>query len=180
MTWRRRVDEEDGVSLVELLTAMAVSAVVLAFVSATVINALRSQERQRVQVAALAEAKIAFERVTRELRTADPLRLAEPERVRLDTGTGGGPLRTLTYQRVSDRLVSTDAATGEVTTLATDLAPDQPPFSFHLFDGSTVNSSPVVDTRSVESITVRLRLEPEGATRPIDLENRVLLRNARG
>lgn len=179
MTSRRRIAEEDGVSLVELLTAMAVSAVVLAFVTATVVNALRSQQQQRAQVAALGEAKIAFERLSRELRVADPLRLAEPDRIRLDSDAGGGPARTLTYERVGDRLLATDAATGQATALVGALATGEPLFRYHLFDGSTAAGGAALDPRSVESATVRLRVQPEGATRPIDLENRVLLRNAR-
>ena len=176
---RGRPGREDGLTLVELLVTMAVSAVVLAFVGATVVNALRAQDRQQAQLAALSEAKIAFERVGRELRVADPLRLAEPERLSLDTDAGGGPTRTLTYQRVGDRLLATDAATGQATALVGALAAGEPLFRYHLFDGSTAAGGAALDPRSVRSVTVRLRVQPEGATRPIDLENRVLLRNAR-
>ena len=178
MTPGRGFDEE-GLTLVELLVTLAVSSVVVAFVSATVVNALRAQDRQQAQLAALSEAKIAFERLSRELRVADPLRVAEPERIRLDSDAGGGAARTLTYERVGDRLLATDAATGQATALVGALAAGEPLFRYHLFDGSTATGGAALDPRSVRSVTVRLRVQPEGATQPIDLENRVLLRNAR-
>ena len=176
----RRLQGEDGVTLVELLTAMVVSAVVMAFVTGTVVNALRSQRRQTTQVAALNDAKLAFERVTRDIRGADPLRTAALDRISLDVHVGESTVRTVTYERVGNGLVATVAATGQARTLVGDLAPGQPLFLFHLADGSTATGEAVavVDARSVRSITVRLQVEPAGAGRVVDLTNRVVLRNA--
>jgi len=179
MTVRRRPGGEDGVSLVELLTVMAVSSVVLAFVTGTIVNALRSQRRQASQVAALNDSKLAFERVTRDIRGAD-LKVAELDRVRLDVrGAGGTVVRTVTYERAGDALVATDAATGQKRTLVGELAPGQPLFLFHLVDGSTVTGAEAVNLRSVQSVTVRLQVEPKGAGRVVDLTNRVRMRNSK-
>lgn len=173
----RRLQGEDGVTLVELLTAMVVSSVVLAFVAGTVISALAAQRRQTAQVAALNGAKLAFERVTRDIRGADPLQVAALDRIRLDVREEGGTIRTVTYERVGNGLVATEAATGQARTLVGDLAPGQSLFLFHFTDGSTGTGA--LDPRSVQSVTVRLQLEPHGAGRVVDLANRVVVRNAR-
>jgi hypothetical protein len=175
----RRIGGEDGVTVAELLTVMAVSSVVLAFVTGTVVNGLKSQRRQASQVAALNEAKLAFERVTRDIRGAD-LKVAELDRIRLDVrGAGGTVVRTVIYERADDRLVAIEVATGQARALVSDLAPGQPLFLFHLVDGSTATGAQAVDPRSVHSVTVRLQVEPKGAGRVVDLTNRVRMRNAK-
>lgn len=177
MSGSRRVGGEDGVTLVELLTAMTVSAVVLGVVTGTIVDALRSERRQRAQVAALNDAKLAFERVTRDIRAADPLRSAAPDRVTLDVRGPGGTVRTVSYQREDDRLVADDGS-GRRRALVGDLAADRPLFLFHLFDGSTVVGDEQVEAVEVRAITVQLRVEPPGGGNGLDLTNRVALRNA--
>ena len=174
---RRPRRGEEGITLVELLTVMAVSSVVLALVAGTVVNALRTQRRQTAQVAALNDAKLAFERVTRDIRAADPLLVAALDRIRLDVRGADGTVRPVTYQRVANRLVATDAD-GQSRGLVGDLASGQPLFLFHLVDGSTATGEQAVRPGGVESITVRLQVEPAGTGRVVDLTNRVILRNA--
>lgn len=177
MTTGRRLRGEDGVTLVELMTAMVVSSVVLAFVAGTVISALAAQRRQTSQVAALNAAKLTFERVTRDIRGADPLQVAALDRIRLDVRLPDSTIRTVTYERVGNGLVATEAATGQASALVGDLATGQPLFLYHFADGSTDTAA--IDPRSVESVTVRLQVEPPGAGRVVDLVNRVVVRNAR-
>ena len=176
-----RLQGEGGFTVVELLVTMAILAVVMAFVTGTVVSALRTQRRQTAQVAALNDAKLAFERVTRDIRRADPLKAAAPDRIILDVRPDGSTVRTVTYERAAgaDSLTATEAATG-ARTLVGDLVAGQPLFLFHLADGSTASGSSALDLRSVLSITVRLQVEPTGAGRVVDLTNRVLLRNANG
>lgn len=176
-----RLQGEDGFTLVELLVTMAILTVVLAFVTGTVVSALRTQRRQTAQVAALNDAKLAFERVTRDIRGADPLQEAAPDRISLDVRLDDATVRTVTYERAAGArsLTATEATTG-ARTLVGDLASDQPLFLFHLADGSTTSGASALDLRSVLSITVRLQVEPDGAGRVVDLTNRVVLRNANG
>ncbi|MDQ4069528.1 MAG: type II secretion system GspH family protein [Actinomycetota bacterium] len=174
-----RLRGEDGTTLVELLTVMAVSAVVLAFVTGTVVDAMRSQRRQTVQVLALNDAKLAFERVTRDIRAADPLRAVAPDSITLDVRRADAAARTVTYERAGDSLAATEAASASSRSLVDDLAPGLPLFVFHLFDGSTATGGTSLDPGLVESVTVRLRVEPAGAGRVLDLANRVAIRNAR-
>lgn len=175
MTRRCRGDE--GVTLTELLTVMAVSSVVMAFITGTVVNALGAQSRQTARVAALNDAKLAFERATRDIRAADPLRVAALDRIRLDVRDQNGTARTLTYERDGNSLAAADHATGQRRALVGDLATGRPLFVFHLADGSTATGG-VLDPRSVRSITLQLRVEPAGTGRVVDLENRVFMRNA--
>jgi prepilin-type N-terminal cleavage/methylation domain-containing protein len=180
MTAGRRLGPEDGFTLVELLTVMAVSSVVLAFVTGTVINAVRAQDRQLDQVASLNDTKRAFERVTRDIRGADPLRVAALDRIRLDVVGAGGARRTLTYQRSGDALVVTDDASPESSrNLVGDLVPGTPLFLFHLDDGSAVTGEQSVDPRRVSAVTVHLQVDPPGPATGVDLQTRVLVRNAR-
>ena len=175
-----RLQGEEGFTLVELLVAMAISAVMLAFVTGTVVSALGAQRRQTAQVAALNDAKLVFERVTRDLRGADPLQEAAPDRVTLAVRSDATTIRTVTYERPAGArtLTATEATTG-ARTLVGNLVPGQPLFIFHLADGSTATGASALNVRSVLSVTVRLQVEPEGGGRVVDMTNRVLLRNAR-
>ncbi|MBW3548779.1 MAG: prepilin-type N-terminal cleavage/methylation domain-containing protein [Actinobacteria bacterium] len=179
MTLGRRLRADDGFTLVELLTTMAISSVVVAFVTGTVIHALSTQDRQVDQVAALNDTKLAFERVTRDIRRADPLRVVALDRIRLDVLDAGGVRRTLTYERSGDALAVTDDATVGSRTLVADLVPGPPLFRYHLDDGTTATGDPPLDPRRVSSIVVHLKVDPEGPATGVDLETRVLVRNAR-
>lgn len=178
MTRPRRLRGEDGVTLVELLTAMTLSAIVMASITGAIIKALQTERRQTAQITALNDAKLAFERTTRDIRGADPLRVAAADRIQLDVRDRARTLRTVSYERSGDGLVFVDAAGGR-RTLVTGLAPTQTLFVFHLSDGSTVTGDPAVNAALVRSVTVRLRVEPPGAGLVADLENRVQLRNAK-
>ena len=178
-TGRRRLRGEDGTGLVELLTAIGISAVVLAFVTGTVVDALRAQRRQTAQVEALNDANVGFERVTRDLRGAHPLVAVAPDQISLDiVRPGDDALRRVTYERVDNKLVVTDGGGGPTRALARNLAPSPPLFVFHLADGTTASGATTVNPRSVQAVTVHLRLEPAGAGRVVDLETRVVVRNS--
>lgn len=176
---RHRSRGEDGATLVELLTVMAMSAVVLAFVTGTVIDAIRSQRRHTAQVRALNEAKVAFERVTRDIRRADPLRVAAPDSITLDVRMADATFRTVTYQRTGNVLAAIDGASASIRSLVQGVASGVPLFVFHLFDGSTAAGGTSLDPGLVESVTVRLQVEAPEVGRMVDLENRVVVRNAR-
>lgn len=178
MTLGRRLGADEGFTLVELLTTMAISSVVIAFVTGTVIHALRTQDRQVTQVAALNDTKLAFERVTRDIRRADPLRVVALDRIRFDVLDAGGVRRTLTYERSGDALAVSDDAIVGSRTLVADLAPGPPLFLYHLDDGTTVTGDQPLDPRRVSAVTVHLRVDPEGPATGVDLETRVLVRNA--
>lgn len=173
----RRMRGEDGVTLVELLTAMTLLAVVTAFAMGAVVSAFGASRRQTAQLAALNDAKVAFERVTRDIRAADPVHVAALDRIRLDVRPTDATASTVTYERVGNSLVATDAATANTRTLVDDLVAGQPLFLYHLTDGSAVTGQVAIDPRTVLAVTVRLRTEPKDAGRVVDLQNRVAVRN---
>ncbi len=178
MSVRGRPPNEDGFTLVELLVAMAVSGVLLAIVTGTVVRALRTQSRQTNQIASLSDTRLALERVTRDIRGAD-LTVAAIDHVRLDVrGPGGAVDHTVTYERVGSHLLATDATSGLARELVDDLVAGQPLFLFHLVDGSTASGATAIDLSSVHSITVHLQVDPNGEGPVVDLETRVRMRNA--
>lgn len=163
--------------MVELLVVLAISAVVLGMLTTGVIHALQAQRRQVAQMQAITQAQLGFERVTRDIRAADPLYVAEPDRIRLATRTPGGP-RMVTYRHVDGALVVEEGAVSTSRRLVEHLVHvDEPLFRFHLTDGTTVSGAAVDDPRWVRSITVRLRVRPPEAGEVVRLDNRVLLRN---
>lgn len=172
-------DAEGGFTLVELLTAIAVSLVVIAVITGSVINALQTQRRQVAQVDALNAAKLAFERITRDVRAADPLLIAEPDRVRMEVERDG-QRRVVTYWLADGRVLVEDGAGADPRRLVEGVAPaaSRPLFTFHLFDGTEVVGTAVADPRRVRSITVGLRVTRPEAGEVVDLTNRVLIRNA--
>lgn len=170
--------QDRGITLVELLVVVAISAVVLGTVVTSVAHALQAQRRQTAQINALNEAKHGFERVTRDIRAADPLRVAEPHRVRLDT-RGDEGMRTVTYTYDDGALVVEEADAAPARLVSDVSVDEQPVFRFHLVDGTTVSDEAVADPRLVHSITVRLRVAPPVAGEVVRLDNRVLLRNQR-
>ena len=169
---------EEGATLAELLAVIGILGVVLAFVTGAVVDAITSERRQTAQVAALNDAKLAFERVTRDIRRADPLHVVALDRITLDVRLADDDVRTVTYERAGASLVATDGATGQGRALLGNLVPGQPVFLFHLADGSTATGEGRVNPRSVLSVTVRLQVAPPGAGRVVDLANRVVVRNA--
>jgi prepilin-type N-terminal cleavage/methylation domain-containing protein len=178
MTSGRRRAADDGVTLVELLTAIAISSVLLAFVTGTIVDALHAQHRQVAEVGALDDAKVALERVTRDIRGADPLQEAALDRVAVDVRGEGGSVRSVTYARDGDLLVATDPSTGKSRTLLGDLAAGQPLFLYQLIDGSTATGEDPIDARLVDEVTVHLRVDPGDGGHVIDVQSRVILRNA--
>ena len=110
-------------------------------VTGTVVRALRTQSRQTIQIASLSDTRLALERVTRDIRGAD-LKVAALDRIRLDVrGPGGAVDHTVTYERVGNHLLATDATTGVARELVDDLVPGPPLFLFHLVDGSTATGA---------------------------------------
>jgi prepilin-type N-terminal cleavage/methylation domain-containing protein len=87
---RRRAADEQGFTLVELLVVVFIVGVVGAVTTTGVIRGMRTTEEAQDRADAQAATRTAAERVSRELRMADPLRYATAQEVRLDVARGGG------------------------------------------------------------------------------------------
>lgn len=194
----QRLRREEGFTVVELLVVIVLLGIVMSIATGSVITALQSQRRQVDQTHRLNEAKIAFERVTRDLRAANPLLQAEEDEVRmqitvddlrrtvtytLEPSAAGGQLLRLTEQRQD---LSTNPATDLGTTDRVMLDRIMLPAGTPLFafansaeEALPCTAAMPVSAADVWSVTLRLRLEPRESPAPIDLDSTVHLRNAR-
>lgn len=91
-----RMREDDGMSMVEVLVSMVISTILLAAVSALVINGVRTSDAANQRTNATAQMRTAADRMTKQLRTVDSydgsaraIIVAEAERIgfyaKLDT-----------------------------------------------------------------------------------------------
>jgi prepilin-type N-terminal cleavage/methylation domain-containing protein len=178
---RTRLQRDDsGFTLIELLVAIGLSVLVTAVAGSTIVQSLKVQRRQVEHVHALNDAKKGFERMTRELRAADPLLLAEPQAVDM-TIVRDGTTATYRFRLVNGtagrRNLTVQVGAGPVRTLVRDLV-DQPVFTF-LGNGGGVLPGPDVDERLVRTVRVDLVLRPPFSTTELELSQDVVLRNWR-
>ena len=91
----RGIDDRDegGFTLVELLVVVTLLAVVAGGVVSAVAGGLTTSRRAQERIYALAELENAAQRVTRELRAADPLRLVSADCVVVDVFRDGSEVR---------------------------------------------------------------------------------------
>ncbi len=194
---RPRRDGEAGFTLIELLVVLLLVSVIGSITMSGMVSAMRAQRRQVDQTQTLNTAKQALERISRELRGANPLMTAEPQRVKFVT-TQNGVKRTLTYATVATggtmRLdlteVRTTVATGVTTTSTATvlsglkLTASDAVFAFYDATGAAlvpVTASPVTyQASSARTVTVRLKVNRAVAGGVADLYQRVSLRNSEG
>jgi prepilin-type N-terminal cleavage/methylation domain-containing protein len=74
--WRQAASDEAGLTLVELLTVIVILGVIGGFVTNTVITALEATRKGEARVMALNDLQRGVERVGRELRAAEELKIA--------------------------------------------------------------------------------------------------------
>jgi prepilin-type N-terminal cleavage/methylation domain-containing protein len=77
------VRNEDGFTAMELLIVMALMAVIGAVAVSGMVQGIRTTDHGQDRVEALAQTQTGIERLSRELRAADPLAVAEADRVEL-------------------------------------------------------------------------------------------------
>jgi prepilin-type N-terminal cleavage/methylation domain-containing protein len=108
-----------GFTLVELLVVIFLLSVVGTITSASVIRGFHLQARQTSQTESLNKAKVAFERMSQEVRGANPIRIAEAQRLELlilrnDTVVSGGSPVPRTLRRVLTYVATPGAGTGRI------------------------------------------------------------------
>jgi prepilin-type N-terminal cleavage/methylation domain-containing protein len=198
---RRRLSpaarSEQGFTLVELLVVTMLLSIVGAIVMSVTVGAMRSAARQEDNVRTLNEAKVAMERMTREIRGANAMvhagerRLVFSTRFEIDGGTeiqrtttlavvsDGGSSRIV--QTEADRVVSTGAvSTREIVVLgALEMGRSDAVFSYADGEGQApdilADGSYAVATIGTVEISVRIR---RGfGHKPAQLDQLVSIRN---
>lgn len=198
---RRLHADERGFTLVELMVVVFLLAIVGGVTMTGLTAAMRMQRSQTEHIDALNRSKTAMERVTKELRGANPVLDASADSVRLEikdtvqerttlytvvaTPTAGVACSAARRCLVQSGTV-TDTSTGVTTTLPprvvlSDIATaaGETVFTFYEADGSLITDVPVpVDEVAAVQVNMRVGLSPDPTTAPtLRTSNLVSLRN---
>jgi prepilin-type N-terminal cleavage/methylation domain-containing protein len=192
MTWlRRRLGAQDGFSLVELLVVMAVFGIVAAIATGSVVQSLRVHREQSERVEQLNRTRVALERVTREIRGANPVLTAEANLLELRTQRAN-QWRTITIRvatrageaaRLEIRDWADDAPEPPFTALVRNLDSSQPVFRY--FDNiENLNADPPVPLSGSfepgDARVVEVQLRPLIASGPpMEFRDNTGIRNLR-
>jgi len=95
-----RVDDEAGMTLIELLVAMIMGVIVVGGATSMLISAVRAQPQQQEQAQSISTARFELERMTREIRNGTSVTVANSNNVsfvaRVRRTTCGGTVPTST------------------------------------------------------------------------------------
>lgn len=182
---------EGGFTLAELLVVMAIMTVIGAMTTSLVVSSLRSTKQTQSRVAASQDVQREVERVARDLRVADPIRVAAPNRTVLDLYREGRCVRR-TYELAAGSLTvssttypswaacasypTTGGAVSGQTLLRDVVNGAQPMFSYRGVSGSLPAS---FQPRQVAQVTLSLTHLAPGAAGSATLSTTVGVRNAR-
>ena len=86
---RNRLQSDSGLTLIELLVVLVVSTVLGGVVLGTVVNAFEQERTATTRVEALNSAKLALERMTSDIRAADPLLAMDDDRIEMTVERAG-------------------------------------------------------------------------------------------
>lgn len=186
----RTESQESGYSLIELLVVIVILGVVSTITLSTILTSMRNQESQVEHVNALNTAKIGLERLTRDVRHANPITAGDPSTIEMQI-TEAGTTRTESWRvttvsgetalvRCAGPLVGCTAAGGQVMTSGLSSAPGTPLFTY--FDDSGVEIAAAggvlaSDLDLVRAIEVTMRV-PRRDFPEVELSNLVQIRNA--
>lgn len=85
----KRVRASDGATLVEVLIVLVLLAIVGAVVGSGVMTGLRADAQARDRISAFEDMQFTLERMSREIRAADPLLLADDDEIHVRVFRGG-------------------------------------------------------------------------------------------
>lgn len=191
-------DGEGGSTLVELLVVMLILGVVGGIVLAGVTSGLRTTSHAQARVDSLAKTQMTIERVSREMRAADPVREVADGWLTLDVCREGG-LRHYRYsvEAVGDawELVEERWDFPSADCPAPDTEPTEPGpsdtsvrtlveglteaavFTTLDRDGNVLNGPPADNADEAYRLVIRARRAVQDDREPIEIETTVTLRN---
>jgi prepilin-type N-terminal cleavage/methylation domain-containing protein len=196
VTRRLRQQRDEGFSLVEMLVTLVLLGVVSGLVMTMVIQASKTAARQNDQTYTLTAAKVALERITRDIRGANSLTTTDPREVAFVTRTTTTRKATRVYVRTTgtatellQRDTTTDINTGAAISDSTkvivggmQVGQSDAVFTYYAGDyygegdTRTVALSPATPA-STRTIGVRVRLYRKYSAPPFDLYQVVSIRN---
>lgn len=188
---RNNLGSESGMSMVELLVGMVLMAIVMSIASASGIHAMRVQRRQVAEVDAVGRGRIAMERMTREIRAANPVLSAAADgssiTVQVTRPITGFNRKITTYTRVgttiqvSGTLINT--ATGATTAMPTSTllrglstTSPLPLFTYRVADGTVAPAG--TDVSLYRSVDVNIYMALRESTNTVRVTDSVAIRNA--
>jgi len=190
-----RAGQDEGFTLVELLVSIVLLGVVGAVVTAGIVTAMKTTRQDELRGDGSAKLRIAVERVSQDVRAADPLRIALPQGLVVDEDRRGKCVRSsyqvaaglLQTQRTTYDSVATCAA-NPVTTLpaggwTTLLTQVDAASTFIYYNDNSSFGTPVVPTPATISALTRVGVYLQQNQRekrgPVSLSVAIDLRNTR-
>jgi prepilin-type N-terminal cleavage/methylation domain-containing protein len=183
MTRRVRLADEGGLTLVEMLVVVLVGGIITTIAASSVVQSLVFHREHSAQLAALADVKIAFERVARDIRGADPLLSATSDEVRFWLRRGDETV-TVTYFLEDGDLVRREDGAERPALRGVTLPDDTPLLTYFDIDGVELPAEDefgellTIPNVEVRSIRIRLRVPYGHEGRSVDLETNAMLRNS--
>lgn len=182
-----RLDEERGLGLIEIIITIALMSIVMSVAAGSAVHAMKIQRRQVAEIDAVSRARIAMESMTREVRAANPILVADPHTVTVQV-TRLNTRKLTTYTLTGDRIdVATsiiDMATQTQTALPTrtllrgiTMNAGESLFTYTNATGSAL-PVPVADPRTIRSVTLTVRMAMREQTRTVRVSDTVLVRNS--
>ena len=179
-----RFRDEQGITLVELLVVMVLFGVVGGVVTSAIVSSMRTTHVTNARIQATQELEIGLQRVTRDLRAADPLVLSETNEFADELGASilsDGERRTVNYRLVGDageqQFVRQD--TGQALVALVDNG-GQDVFTYLDRFGRKIDCTDDCDAEYLKTRQIEIRLVRElGDYEPIEVSTRVGVRNIR-
>lgn len=109
--------DEGGFSLIEILVAMSLFVLVGTLTLNVVVSGVRSQATLTERASAMANMREAAQRISRDVREADPVLHAEPRLLVIRQRLAGAVTRDLTYQVIGTNLVQDQTSTSAAGTV---------------------------------------------------------------
>ena len=175
------LEQEDGLTLIELLVVIVLLGVVGAITISGIVTSQRAARWQVEYTHTLNESKKALERITGDIRGANPLLVAEADRLEFEMVRSAGrhtvtvetsenPERPSTYV-----LQVTDCPPASPCSARTELVGLREPEIFSFPDAGDPGGG--VSPTSVSSVTIDVEVDVAHLDTTVDLTTRVALRN---
>lgn len=188
----RKPSDQSGFTLVEMLITVVLTSIVGAIVTSVMINSMRTAQWQQEETRALGQAKVAMERMTRDVRGANSLTATTPRTVSLvETHDGVRKFVSLAVLTSGDtseirrtevrRVLATGAETTSVRTVLGGLAVGRSDAVFTYTDGGGVALPQALDGSfphgDVRTIGIRVLMKRESGGKKQELYQLVSIRN---